>query len=177
MTSAGEKSECSVVPNADAWEMSFVPPEWRARVSGSLINPDTLLATDYLNHFNEVIMLIGMVADMPEILVDAQAWVPKSYPTHFRGSGLDYGELAAEAYDHVPPAFKTPFEVTVQQLNSAIAITLKRLAQTAEAGDIAEMKRIGDSAVHVLTTLIGVASGIIAGGKSTLVQEEIDSLL
>ncbi|HEY5598367.1 MAG TPA: hypothetical protein VIK47_06140, partial [Kiloniellales bacterium] len=55
-------------------------------VRGKNIHEDTLLATDYLNHFNEVIMLIGMIPDMPECLRDAQAWQPKSYEEHFRDS-------------------------------------------------------------------------------------------
>ncbi len=34
------------------------------------INPRTGLATDYLNHFNEAIMLLEMVPDMPECAED-----------------------------------------------------------------------------------------------------------
>jgi hypothetical protein len=157
--------------------LACVPPEWRAKVTGTLINPDTLLATDYLNHFNEAVMLIGMVADMPEILADLQAWKPKSYPEHFRNIGIDYGPLAADAYDHVPPAFKEPFEITVGQLNQVILITAKRLMSALDANDAIELRRTGEAAVNALTTLVGTASGIIAGSKSTLAQNEIDRLL
>jgi hypothetical protein len=34
------------------------------------INPTTGLATDYLNHFNEAIMLLDLVATVPECLPD-----------------------------------------------------------------------------------------------------------
>ena len=61
---------------------------FRKLVSGTNINEQTLLATDYLNHFNEVVMLIEMIADMPECLEDAQAWAPKSYQDHFRDSNV-----------------------------------------------------------------------------------------
>ncbi len=61
---------------------------FRKLVSGSNINEQTLLATDYLNHFNEVVMLIEMIADMPECLEDAKAWAPKSYQDHFRDSNF-----------------------------------------------------------------------------------------
>jgi len=37
-----------------------------ARVAGKNINEKTLLATDYLNHFNEIIMLIELVPDLVE---------------------------------------------------------------------------------------------------------------
>ena len=40
----------------------------RERIRGTNVNPRTLLATDYLNHFNEVLMLIELVPDDPERL-------------------------------------------------------------------------------------------------------------
>jgi hypothetical protein len=46
------------------------------RLQGSNVNPLTLLATDYLNHFNEIVMIFGIVGDCPECLEDAAAWQP-----------------------------------------------------------------------------------------------------
>ena len=46
---------------------------WAQRLQGTNINVNTLLATDYLNHFNEVIMLIEMLPDMPDMLEDVLA--------------------------------------------------------------------------------------------------------
>jgi len=37
------------------------------RLRAANINPATGLATDYLNHYNEVAMLIATLADMPEM--------------------------------------------------------------------------------------------------------------
>ena len=59
---------------------------WADRLQGTNINGTTLLATDYLNHFNEVIMLIEMVPDMPDIIEDVLAWEPKTYVRHFADS-------------------------------------------------------------------------------------------
>src|SRR5262245_28249336 len=42
------------------------------------INPRTGLATDYLNHFNEAIMLLEMIPDMPECADDFLEWRPLS---------------------------------------------------------------------------------------------------
>lgn len=39
---------------------------WAERLRVANINPRTGLATDYLNHFNEAVMLLEMVPDMPE---------------------------------------------------------------------------------------------------------------
>ena len=40
------------------------------KVRDSNIDETTLLATDYLNHFNEIVMLLEMVPEMPEMLDD-----------------------------------------------------------------------------------------------------------
>jgi hypothetical protein len=52
-----------------------------ARLRAANINPRTGLATDYLNHFNEAIMLLEMIPDMPECAEDFLLWYPLSYPS------------------------------------------------------------------------------------------------
>ena len=47
------------------------------------INPRTGLATDYLNMFNEAVMLLEMIPDMPECAEDFLGWQPLSYAEHF----------------------------------------------------------------------------------------------
>ena len=74
----------------------------RDRVRGTNINEQTLLATDYLNHFNKIVMTMEMVPDMPELLEEAKAWQPKTYQDHFRDSGFTDKDLAIEAYPHAP---------------------------------------------------------------------------
>ena len=50
-----------------------------ARLAAANINPKTGLASDYLNHFNEAIMLLEMLASCPECVDDFRAWKPMSY--------------------------------------------------------------------------------------------------
>ena len=45
-----------------------------AELTAANINPRTGLATDYLNHFNEAIMLLDMIPDMPECAEDFLTW-------------------------------------------------------------------------------------------------------
>ena len=70
---------------------------WAERLQGTNINTSTLLATDYLNHFNEVIMLIEMVPDMTDIIEDVLAWQPRTYVQYFADSGFQDQDLAIEA--------------------------------------------------------------------------------
>lgn len=153
------------------------PAEWRQKVAGSLINPDTLLATDYLNHFNEVVMLLEMVPDMPDMLPECQAWKLKTYPEHFAGSGLDYGPLAADAYAHVPATTKIPFEQTVSQLAHTIDVTLKRIEDAFMVGNPDQARAVTKAGTTTMQALIERAGGIINGAKESLDQAEIDMML
>ena len=56
-----------------------------AQLRAANINPRTGLATDYLNHFNEAIMLLEMIPDMPECAEDFLGWQPLSYARAFHG--------------------------------------------------------------------------------------------
>src|SRR5471032_3610958 len=70
-----------------------------AELRAANINPRTGLATDYLNHFNEAIMLLEMIPDMPECAEDFLGWQPLSYREHFTASHFRARELAIEAYE------------------------------------------------------------------------------
>src|SRR6188508_2238366 len=48
------------------------------RLSDANINPSTGLATDYLNRFNEAVMLLDMLATCPEFRDDFLSWEPMS---------------------------------------------------------------------------------------------------
>lgn len=91
------------------------------------INPESFLATDYLNHFNEIVMLLEMIPDMPELMEDAVDWAPKSYPQHFEDSGFQAKELAIEAYALAPTSFREQFESLCDRINISIQATLKGL--------------------------------------------------
>lgn len=91
------------------------------------INPESFLATDYLNHFNEIVMLMEMIPDMPDLLEEAMEWSPKSYRQHFEESGFQAKDLAVEAYMLAPGVFKEPFENTCGEMQSIIQNTLNGL--------------------------------------------------
>ena len=69
-----------------------------AQLRAANINPRTGLATDYLNHFNEAIMLLEMIPDMPECAEEFLEWQPRSYREHFAASNFRARELAIEAF-------------------------------------------------------------------------------
>ncbi len=74
------------------------------RLDGTNINPVTGLATDYLNHFNEAIMLLEMLPMAPDCKADFLAWRPMSYAEHFAASHFKHRDLAIAAYEVADPA-------------------------------------------------------------------------
>ena len=151
--------------------------EWRERARDTNVHATTLLATDYLNHFNEIVMLLGMVPDMPEMLDECRAWKPKSYVEHFRGSGVPDADLAVEAYAHSPPQFRKPFDQTIEMLDATVASVIAR-AGSAQAESKADLLRsICGFGSEALQRLIDTASAIIHGSEDTASQEQIDRIL
>lgn len=150
---------------------------WQARVAGANINPQTLLATDYLNHFNEIVMLLDMVADMPDLLDECKAWAPKSYQDHFRDSSFRDKDLAVEAYDHVPARFRQPFEDTITHMNDLVAQSIGRLDDALGLGDPELVRVRARAASQAVQRLMDVASSIIHGSDRAMDQDAIDTLM
>jgi len=69
------------------------------RFGAANINPATGLASDYVNHFNEAIMLLEILPSCPDCRDDFLAWRATSYAEHFAGSPFKDRALAIAAYD------------------------------------------------------------------------------
>ncbi len=162
-----------------------IPPEERAafeefaaRVDGTNISAQTLLATDYLNHFNEIVMLLDMVPDMPDMIEECKMWAPKSYVEHFADSSFKDKQLAIEAYDRVPGKFRRPFEETLNQLNTLILGGVAKLEEEIVAGSDPGLVTEHVKAIsRASQALMDCANAIIHGSDRAMAQVEIDSLL
>jgi hypothetical protein len=150
---------------------------FKKQVKGTNIIEQTLLATDYLNHFNEIVMLLEMVPDMPEIIEEAKEWTPKSYTDHFNDSTFTEKDLAVAAYEHVPDRYKLPFEQTISQIDRLIEAAVKRLDEIDRTADPEYLKVTSTDYSRNIQRLMDFASGIIHGGSNTMDQNEIDHLL
>ncbi|MCX7899286.1 MAG: hypothetical protein N2444_04250, partial [Methylocystis sp.] len=85
--------------------------------SKTLVNPVSGLANDYLNLFNELVMMLEQIPQMPELLDDLLAWRPVSYQEYFRRSKLPGRHSALAAYEALSPSFKRRFEAFVAELD------------------------------------------------------------
>jgi hypothetical protein len=147
------------------------------RAHGTNVNDKTLLATDYLNHVNEIVMLVDLVPDAPECLEDCKAWQPLSYQDHFRASSIADRDLAIEAYDFAPPSYKEPFDRLVNEMNRMVKLGIDRLDIALQEGNDEVTRMIASRVSQNLQDLIGQASAVINGTDHVVDQAQIDTLM
>ncbi len=131
-----------------------------ARLAEANINPVTGFATDYLNHFNEAIMLLEMLPACPEFLDDFLAWRPLSYGEHFAGSRFKERALAIAAYEAAAPELRGRLDAltgTMTAMLEAAAAALRSGLTPGARGLIAE------AAAAWLKPLIARAGALING--------------
>jgi hypothetical protein len=131
------------------------------------INPRTGLATDYLNHFNEAIMLLEMVPDMPECAEDFLTWTPLSYAEHFWASNFKARDLAIEAYESAEPRIRTEFDnitATMTSILTAVGTAMREARQDTTRATLAEQ------ATGWVKPLVALAGGIINGATEADVE-------
>lgn len=146
------------------------------RLRAANINPATGLATDYLNHYNEVAMLIATLADMPDIRRDILDWRPIGYPTHFRRSGFGEKGLAIAAYVLASREVKQQFRSACDDVEACIAAVQLKLMRADHS-----MAQIATEAGPIFEQIARIG-GVINGGKAapllqqSAAQDLVDSL-
>ena len=119
-------------------------PEDQARAAelrAANINPRTGLATDYLNHFNEAIMLLEMIPDMPECADDFLEWQPLSYSEHFTASNFKARDLAIAAYESADADIRAEFDNITSAMTSiltAVSEAMREARQDKTRATLAE---------------------------------------
>src|SRR6266487_6201350 len=132
-----------------------------ARLLAANINPCTGLATDYLNHFNEAIMLLEMIPDMPKCAEDFLLWYPLSYREHFMASHFKARDLAIEAYESADEHIRAEFDNITGAMTSiltAVGAAMRKVRQDKTRA------RLAEQATGWVKPLVALAGGIINGG-------------
>jgi len=149
--------------------------QFSALLEGTNINPKTFLATDFLNNLNELIMLIGLVADMPEMLDEVREWQPLSYPDHFIHSGFPYRELAIAGWYRADPVRRDALDQLVAAIARQIGSTVERLETCLASGDTAAFSTLCDETRQQLLDVHDWGVGVIQGAEGLNVVE-VDAL-
>ena len=141
-----------------------------ARLRAANINPRTGLATDYLNHFNEAIMLLEMIPDMPECAEDFLSWHPLSYREHFMASNFKARDLAIEAYDSADTVIRAEFDNIASAMTSILTAVGNAMR---EARQDKTRATLAQQATGWVKPLVALAGGIINGGS----QDDVDYIM
>lgn len=134
-----------------------------ARAQNSNVDATTLLATDYLNHLNEPVMLLEMLPDMPDLKDELLEWRPKSYAEHFKASAIADRDLAIEAYAFSPECYRVPFEFTIRAVTRKVESLRSDALDALEADDEVRARELVATGLTSIHTLLGVANAIIHG--------------
>jgi hypothetical protein len=143
----------------------------RARLIEANINPQTGLATDYLNHFNEAIMMIELAPQVPDCIEDLRAWRPLSYCEHFAASNFRERELAMAAYHQADPTLCRRLDEIVACMNALLLATTAAMAAAPPDG----LAALAAEALVQLRPLVARASAAIHGaGAATVATADAD---
>ncbi len=148
---------------------SWLAPE---RLAAANINPVTRLATDYLNHFNNVVMLMEMVGDMPDFAAEIAEWRPAGYAAYFAASHFRQKDLAVAAFAAADPAVRAAFEAVVAALDAGVGLAQARLAgaDPADPRLAADLRRLVRARLQPLIA----SAGAIINGAEPAVADAID---
>ena len=154
---------------------------WQGKISGTLINPKSLLATDYLNHFNEAIMVLEMLTAMPDVVDEFLNWKSRSYQEHFANSNFKNREAVLTAYQVADPATREALDSLADTMNSMLSATRDVIRTGNSASTSAALAK---NAVTRLKPLVARAGMVINGrmtrkndGDASSAQAAVDALL
>lgn len=149
-----------------------------AQLRAANINPRTGLATDYLNHFNEAIMLLEMLSSCPDCLDDFLSWQPMSYREHFAASRFKGRDMAIAAYEAADPNLRSCLDTLAGTMTAVLEAThaaLKSDMPPEAAGVLA------DRAAALLRPLVARTGAVINGdadaGLPETPQSAVDALM
>ena len=131
------------------------------RLSDANINPSTGLATDYLNRFNEAVMLLDMLATCPEFRNDFLSWEPMSFASTFAP------RIPGHASSPLPP---TDGQLKRAQQHRHAGVTMTVVLEATRAAMTSNLKpetiaALAGNAVGWLKPLIARAGAIINGDE------------
>jgi hypothetical protein len=147
---------------------------FRSHVPGTNINEATLIASDYLNHFHELVMLFEAIASEPASFADdLLSWRPLTYEEHFSESGFRDKNLAIAAYRRAPPRIRARFDDAVARLHGEALTLIAEVAN--ELGGGKRLDKTCASAAARLRILIDEANAI-ANGETLPDRKDPDTL-
>lgn len=119
--------------------------------------PDRLVArhalsTDFLNRYNEALMLIEMAAVDVSLIDDLKSWRPSTYIEHFAHSGLRCAPGALSAFRSLPEESRGAFNALCLAMDQLVRTVVTALSELKHPDDAVFIVEIASSSFRSLLT-------------------------
>jgi hypothetical protein len=148
--------DCVELAQAEIWSDDDA---WPGRNDAN-VNPMTGLATDYLNHFIEAVMLLELMPSCPDCRRDFLDWRPMSYREHFAASRFATRDMAIAAYEAADPNLRGCLDALAGTMTAMLEATRTALVSEMPAEAAAAL---AGRVVASLKPLIVRAGAVING--------------
>lgn len=130
-------------------------------LAASNVNLETGFATNYLNHYVEILLLLEMLPDMIECFEDIRRWRPLSYRSHVIISNLPNNDLILMAYDAADEERRQHLAAVAKKADEGLDTLIARAGVAVDKNDYQALKNIAAEAKSLLVPLFDRMSGII----------------
>lgn len=145
-----------------------------AAEAAGLVNPASGVANDYLNHFNEILLLIeNLPVLLPEMVDEILDWSPKSYQDYFRASPLPGSAAAITLYERLNHDFRRSFEGIVDEINRVALDSVAVISREREAsGNVCaeRVEKFCESASATMRAMLLRAENLVNYGEAEPVE-------
>lgn len=137
--------------------------------AAALVNPASGIANDYLNHFNEILLLIeNLPTLLPEMLDELLEWRPVTYREYFAKSLLPGSARALQIYDSLDDGFRREFEGVIDGVNAMAQASIDVIrAHRSPDGDL-DPDKVSDfceNASCAIRSALNRASDLVNNGR------------
>jgi hypothetical protein len=154
---------------ADAGQAGSGELESLEERAACLVNPASGIANDYLNHFNEVLLLIeNLPVLLPEMLDELMQWKPVTYREYFAKSLLPGSARAIEIYDSLDEGFRREFESIIDGVNAMSQASIEVIRAHRSASGELDPDAVSDfceNASSAIRSALNRASDLVNNGR------------
>ena len=134
-----------------------------------LVHPASGIANDYLNHFNEILLLIeNLPTLLPEMLDELLEWKPVTYREYFAKSLLPGSARALQIYEGLDPDFRNEFETIIDGVNAMALASVEVIrAHRTPDGDLdpSSVSDFCENASCAIRSALNRASDLVNNGR------------
>jgi hypothetical protein len=134
-----------------------------------LVNPASGIANDYLNHFNEILLLIeNLPTLLPEMLDELLCWRPITYREYFAKSLLPGSSRALQIYDGLDDTFRRDFESIIDGINAMALASIDVIrAHRSQDGDLdpSKVSDFCENASSAIRSALNRAADLVNNGR------------